>query len=102
MEKRIGVFVCHCGTNIAGVVDVKRVAEELAKYPGVAYSTDYTYMCSDPGQNMVKDAIKKHKLDAVIVAACSPTLHEVTFRLDELLQLFRVGRTGEPEEGVEC
>jgi heterodisulfide reductase subunit A len=80
MEKRIGVFVCHCGSNIAGVVDVKRVAEELAKYPGVAYSTDYTYMCSDPGQNMVKDAIKKHKLDGVIVAACSPTLHELTFR----------------------
>lgn len=80
MEKRIGVFVCHCGTNIAGVVDVKRVAEELAKYPGVVYSTDYTYMCSDPGQNLVKDAIKKHKLEAVIVAACSPTLHEVTFR----------------------
>jgi heterodisulfide reductase subunit A len=80
MEKRIGVFVCHCGSNIAGVVDVKRVAEELAKYPGVAYSTDYTYMCSDPGQNMVKDAIKEHKLDGVIVAACSPTLHELTFR----------------------
>ena len=80
MEKRIGVFVCHCGSNIAGVVDVKRVAEELAKYPGVAYSTDYTYMCSDPGQNMVKDAIRKHKLDGVIVAACSPTLHELTFR----------------------
>ncbi len=80
MEKRIGVFVCHCGTNIAGVVDVKRVAGELAGYPGVAYSTDYTYMCSDPGQNLVKDAIKKHKLDSVIVAACSPTLHEVTFR----------------------
>ncbi len=80
MEKRIGVFVCHCGTNIAGTVDVKRVAEELASYPGVAYSTDYTYMCSDPGQNLVKDAIRKHKLDGVIVAACSPTLHEATFR----------------------
>ncbi|MBW2726244.1 MAG: CoB--CoM heterodisulfide reductase iron-sulfur subunit A family protein [Deltaproteobacteria bacterium] len=80
MEERIGVFVCHCGTNIAGVVDVKRVAEELAGYPGVAYSTDYTYMCSDPGQNMVKNAIKEHDLTGVIVAACSPTLHEATFR----------------------
>ncbi|MCK4410590.1 MAG: CoB--CoM heterodisulfide reductase iron-sulfur subunit A family protein, partial [Candidatus Eisenbacteria sp.] len=80
MEERIGVFVCHCGTNIAGVVDVKRVAEELADYPGVAHSTDYTYMCSDPGQNLVKDAIKEHKLTGVIVAACSPTLHEATFR----------------------
>ncbi len=80
MEHRIGVFVCHCGSNIAGVVDVKRVAQELAKHPGVVYSTDYTYMCSDPGQNMVKDAIKKHRLTGVIVAACSPTLHEATFR----------------------
>ncbi len=80
MEERIGVFVCHCGSNIAGVVDVKRVAEELGKYPGVAYSTDYTYMCSDPGQTMVKDAIKEHNLSGVIVAACSPTLHEATFR----------------------
>ncbi|MFH1866081.1 MAG: CoB--CoM heterodisulfide reductase iron-sulfur subunit A family protein, partial [Candidatus Eisenbacteria bacterium] len=76
----IGVFVCHCGTNIAGTVDVKRVAEELAGYPGVAYSTDYTYMCSDPGQNLVKDAIREHDLTGVIVAACSPTLHEATFR----------------------
>ena len=80
MEERIGVFVCHCGTNIAGTVDVKRVAEELAGYPGVAYSTDYTYMCSDPGQNLVKDAIREHDLTGVIVAACSPTLHEATFR----------------------
>jgi heterodisulfide reductase subunit A len=72
--------VCHCGSNIAGVVDVKRVAQELAKYPGVAYSTDYTYMCSDPGQNLIKDAIKKHRLTGAIVAACSPTLHEATFR----------------------
>jgi heterodisulfide reductase subunit A len=80
MEERIGVFVCHCGSNIAGVVDVKRVAEELGKYPGVAYSTDYTYMCSDPGQTMVKEAIKEHNLSGVIVAACSPTLHEATFR----------------------
>jgi heterodisulfide reductase subunit A len=80
MEHRIGVFVCHCGSNIAGVVDVKRVAQELAKHPGVVHSTDYTYMCSDPGQNLIKDAIKKHRLTGVIVAACSPTLHEATFR----------------------
>lgn len=80
MEHRIGVFVCHCGTNIAGVVDVKRVAEELAKYPGVAHSTDYLYMCSDPGQGLVRDAIKEHGLTGVVVSACSPTLHEATFR----------------------
>jgi len=80
MESRIGVFVCHCGSNIAGVVDTKRVAEELSGYPGVVYSTDYTYMCSDPGQNLVKEAIREHDLTGVIVAACSPTLHEATFR----------------------
>jgi len=80
MEQRIGVFVCHCGSNIAGTVDVKRVADALAKHPGVAYSTDYTYMCSDPGQSLVKEAIAEHGLTGVIVAACSPTLHEATFR----------------------
>ena len=80
MEQRIGVFVCHCGTNIAGVVDTKRVAEALSRYPGVAYSTDYTYMCSDPGQNLVREAIGEHRLTGVVVAACSPTLHETTFR----------------------
>lgn len=77
---RIGVFVCHCGTNIAATVDVKRVAEEAAGIPGVVYSRDYSYMCSDPGQNMVKNAIKEHKLTGVVVAACSPQMHEETFR----------------------
>ncbi len=80
MPKRIGVFVCHCGINIAGTVDVKRVAEEVSKDPRVAFATDYVYMCSDPGQNLVREAIKEHNLDGVIIAACSPTLHETTFR----------------------
>jgi len=79
-KKRIGVFVCHCGVNIAGVVDVARVAEVLKEYPGVELSADYVYMCSEPGQQMVLDKIKEEKLDAVIVAACSPTLHEGTFQ----------------------
>ena len=77
---KIGVFVCHCGLNIADTVDVKRVTDEIRGYPGVVYSVDYTYMCSDPGQDLIKEAIAEHDLDGIIVAACSPTMHEVTFR----------------------
>ncbi len=78
--KRTGVFVCHCGINIAGTVDVERVSGELAQHPGVVHSEDYVYMCSDPGQNRIVDAIREHKLDSFVVACCSPTLHETTFR----------------------
>jgi heterodisulfide reductase subunit A len=78
--KRIGVFVCHCGTNIAGTVDVDRVVEEVQKYPGVVYAVNYKYMCSDPGQQLIRDHIREDHLDAVVVAACSPTMHETTFR----------------------
>jgi len=78
--KKTGVFICHCGINIAGTVDVKKVAEELAKHPGVAHAEDYVYMCSDPGQNLIIQAIKEKKLDNIVVACCSPTLHETTFR----------------------
>ncbi len=78
--KRTGVFICHCGINIAGTVDVKKVAEELSKHPGVVHSEDYVYMCSDPGQNLIEQAIKEKKLDGVVVACCSPNLHETTFR----------------------
>ena len=77
---RIGVFVCHCGENIGRVVDCARVAEESAKIPGVAVATDYKYMCSDPGQAIIKKAIKEHDLTGVVVAACSPRMHEATFR----------------------
>lgn len=77
---RIGVFVCHCGENISATVDCDSVAKSAALLPGVAYSTDYKYMCSDPGQNLVKDAIKEHKLTGIVVAACSPRMHEPTFR----------------------
>jgi len=80
MKKRTGVFVCHCGINIAGTVDVKNVAKELSKYEGVVHSEDYVYMCSDPGQKRIENAIKEHKLDSVVVACCSPSLHEKTFR----------------------
>jgi heterodisulfide reductase subunit A len=78
--KRIGIFVCHCGTNIAGSVDVERVVEEIAKFPEVVYAVDYKYMCSDPGQQLIRDHVRDDSLDAVIVAACSPTMHETTFR----------------------
>ncbi len=79
--KRIGVFICHCGINIAKTVDVEALTEKIKKYPGVVHAENYKYMCSDPGQNIIIDAIKKHKLDAVVVSACSPTLHENTFRI---------------------
>ena len=78
--QRIGVFVCHCGTNIAGTVDVKTVAETLGKEPGVVFSTDYQYMCSQAGQNMIKEAVAEHKLTGIVVCSCSPRMHEATFR----------------------
>ena len=77
---KVGVYICHCGGNISDVIDVKRVAEEIGKIPGVALSTDYIFMCSDPGQQKIKDAIKEGKINRVVVAACSPRLHELTFR----------------------
>lgn len=78
--KRVGVFVCHCGVNIAGTIDVKRVVAETSAFAEVAYATDYQYMCSDPGQALLADSVEREQLDAVIVAACSPTMHESTFR----------------------
>ena len=77
---RTGVFVCHCGTNIAATVDVKSVADEMAKLPGVVYTEDYKFMCSSPGQGKLRETIKKHNLDSIVVAACSPHMHEKTFR----------------------
>ena len=79
-KARIGVFVCHCGLNIAGVVDVEEITEYAKKLPGVVYATHYRYMCADPGQKLIKDAIKEYRLNRVVVAACSPRLHEPTFR----------------------
>lgn len=77
---RIGVFVCHCGENISRTVDVERVAREAQQIPGVAYACDYKYMCSDPGQSLLKKAVAEQRLDGVLVAACSPRMHEKTFR----------------------
>jgi len=78
--RRIGVYVCHCGTNIAGVVDVEEVAQYAAGLPGVVASKTYEYMCSDPGQDLVKQDIKELGLNRVVVASCTPLMHEVTFR----------------------
>jgi heterodisulfide reductase subunit A len=77
---RIGVFVCHCGENIARTVDVAAVADSLKDHPGVVFTEDYKYMCSDPGQSLVKKAIEEHDLTGVVIAACSPHMHEKTFR----------------------
>ena len=78
--RKIGVFVCHCGTNIAGTVDVKAVADALGKEAGVVFSTDYTYMRSQTGQDLIADTIKEHELGGVVVCSCSPRMHEATFR----------------------
>jgi heterodisulfide reductase subunit A len=79
-DVRIGFYVCHCGTNIAAMVDVKAVAEYAAALPGVVVSREYKYMCSDPGQELIRQDIVEHKLNRVVVASCSPLLHEETFR----------------------
>ena len=77
---KIGVFICHCGENISATVDCGRVAEAAGKLEGVEFSTDYKYMCSDPGQTIIKQMIREKGLDGVVVAACSPRMHEPTFR----------------------
>ena len=77
---RIGFYICHCGTNIAGVVDVAEVARFAETLPGVAVSRHYNYMCSDPGQELIQRDIQAHGLNRVVVASCSPLLHERTFR----------------------
>ncbi len=80
MLQRIGVFVCWCGSNIAATVDIDKVIEAANKIPGVVHAKDYQYMCSEVGQNLIKDAIKEQNLDRVVVASCSPRMHEATFR----------------------
>lgn len=79
-ELRIGVFICHCGLNIAGVLDIKELVEYAKTLPDVVYVKDNRYTCSDPGQEEIRKAIKEYKLNRVVVAACSPRMHEVTFR----------------------
>lgn len=78
--KRVGVFICHCGRNISANIDIEKLVKEMKEYPGVVHCEDYKYMCSDPGQVMIKERLRESNLDSVVVASCSPLLHEVTFR----------------------
>lgn len=78
--KKIGLFVCHCGSNIAGTVNIERVKNYFSEYKHVEISDDYKYMCSEPGQKKLRDAIKERELNGVVVACCSPRMHEITFR----------------------
>lgn len=79
-DLKIGVFICECGTNIAGSVDVDKLVEDAKNFSNVVYTAKNRYMCSEPGQAEIKKAIKDEKLDRVIIAACSPRMHEPTFR----------------------
>lgn len=80
MKERTGFYICHCGANIAGKVDVAAVRDEMAEQPGVVVSKDYLFMCSDPGQEMIERDIREQDLTRVVVASCSPRMHERTFR----------------------
>jgi len=79
-RERVGVFVCHCGTNISKMVDIDEVVEYSRTLPGVVFATDYKYMCSDPGQELIKQAVAEQNLTRVVVSSCSPLMHEITFR----------------------
>lgn len=77
---KIGVYICHCGINIAATVDVPTVTEFAAHLPDVCVARHYTYMCSDPGQALIKNDIAELNLNRIVVASCSPLMHEPTFR----------------------
>ena len=79
-KPKIGVYVCHCGINIAKTVDVEAVAEFASRLPNVKVARNYSYMCSDPGQLLIREDIKNEGLNRVVVASCSPRMHEMTFR----------------------
>jgi heterodisulfide reductase subunit A len=77
---RVGVYICDCGANIAGTVDVKAVVDDAAALPGVVMAREYKYVCSEPGQELIRQDIEEHKLERVVVASCSPRMHETTFQ----------------------
>ncbi|MHC1625502.1 MAG: disulfide reductase, partial [Methermicoccaceae archaeon] len=77
---RIGVFVCHCGQNIAGFLDIGVVVEHAKKLEGVVHAEDLKFACASDGQQSIRDAVEAYSLDSVVIAACSPHLHEHTFR----------------------
>ena len=78
--QKIGVFICWCGSNIAATVDVEKLAALIKAEPGVVYSADYQYMCSENGQQLIKNAVKEYGLDGIVIGSCSPRMHEATFR----------------------
>jgi heterodisulfide reductase subunit A len=80
MEPKIGVYICHCGANIASTVDVEKITEFAKGLSSVAIARDYKFVCSDPGQELIKNDIKELGLNRIVVASCSPRLHEQTFR----------------------
>jgi heterodisulfide reductase subunit A len=77
---RVGVYICHCGTNISKMVDVVHIAKQMGDHADVAVAREYKFMCSEPGQELIIQDIREKKLDRVVVAACSPLMHEPTFR----------------------
>jgi heterodisulfide reductase subunit A len=79
-ERRVGIFLCHCGSNIAGVVDIPRLMDTVKRIEGVVHVEDYKYVCSRPGQQIINDRIKEKRLDRVVIGSCSPRMHEITFR----------------------
>ncbi|HOL15265.1 MAG TPA: disulfide reductase, partial [Bacillota bacterium] len=79
-KPKLGVYICHCGINIAATVDVEAVTEYAQALPNVVIARNYSYMCSDPGQLLIKNDIKEKGLNRVVVASCSPRMHEPTFR----------------------
>jgi heterodisulfide reductase subunit A len=79
-KPRIGVYICRCGTNIAATVDVEQVAAYADTLGNVEVAREYSYMCSDPGQDLIKEDITNHNLNRVVVASCSPLMHETTFK----------------------
>ncbi|MFW9973928.1 MAG: FAD-dependent oxidoreductase [Candidatus Thorarchaeota archaeon] len=79
-DRRIGVFLCHCGSNIAGVIDMQKLSDAVRNLPNVEFVSDYKYVCSKPGQQTIKESLKKHKLNGIVIASCSPRMHEPTFR----------------------
>jgi heterodisulfide reductase subunit A len=80
-QVRIGVYICHCGVNIAATVNIAEVRDFIAKQPNVIVARDYKFVCSDPGQDLIKQDIKNLNVNRVVVAACTPLMHELTFRL---------------------
>lgn len=80
-KERVGVFICHCGTNISQIVNIDELIEYSKTLPGVVVAVEYKYMCSDPGQDLIKKLTEEHKLTRIVVSSCSPLMHEMTFRL---------------------